>query len=115
MDLGPRRRLILAAAAVALLVRLAFGLFYWTGKPLTHDEREYMVLAESLVDGRGFTYPDTHDVGTGQEDPADDHAEDDAGTARPVDSRCGGRARCLDRQRVPERHLRNVRRHVRLG
>jgi hypothetical protein len=66
MDLGSRRRLILVAAAVALLVRLAFGLFYWTGKPLTHDEREYLVLAESLVEGRGFTYPDTHDVGTGQ-------------------------------------------------
>ena len=50
------RRLILAAAAVGLIARLAFGFLYWTGKPLTHDEREYLELAASLQIGRGFTY-----------------------------------------------------------
>lgn len=38
-----------------LLLRLAFGLLYWTGKPLTHDEREYLALAANLAAGRGFT------------------------------------------------------------
>ena len=60
------RRAIIAAAGVALLLRLAFGLFYWTGKPLTHDEREYLSLAESLASGRGFTYAEAHESGTGQ-------------------------------------------------
>jgi hypothetical protein len=36
-----------------LLLRLAFGVFYWTGKPLTHDEREYLALAASVTAGRG--------------------------------------------------------------
>lgn len=27
------------AVALALLLRLAFGLGYWVGKPLTHDEQ----------------------------------------------------------------------------
>ena len=58
------RRLILAAAGVALLVRLAFAFFYWTDKPLTHDEREYLSLAESLSNGRGFTYGETGVTGT---------------------------------------------------
>ena len=67
MDRVRSRRLILAAAALGLVLRLAFSLFYWTGKPLTHDEREYLALAQSLSDGRGFTYPHGHDVGTGQQ------------------------------------------------
>jgi len=50
------RRLILVAAAVGLIARLAFAFLYWTGKPLTHDEREYLELAASLQTGRGFTY-----------------------------------------------------------
>ena len=50
------RRLILVAVLVGFLLRLGFGLFYWTGKPLTHDEREYLALAASLAAGRGFTY-----------------------------------------------------------
>lgn len=66
MDSARSRRLILAATAAALVLRLAFGLIYWTDKPLTHDEREYLALAQSLSDGRGFTYPADHDVGTGQ-------------------------------------------------
>ena len=58
------RRIILAAAVAGLLVRLAFGLLYWTGQPLTHDEREYLALAQSLQDGDGFRYPPDH--GTSQ-------------------------------------------------
>jgi len=50
------RRLIIVAAVLGLAVRLAFGFLYWTGKPLTHDEREYLDLAASLQAGRGFTY-----------------------------------------------------------
>ena len=61
------RRLILAAAAVGLLLRLGFGFLYWTGKPLTHDEREYLALAESLREGRGLRYPPGHDTGTAQQ------------------------------------------------
>ena len=64
MDGRRSRRLILAAAGVALLLRLAFAFFYWTDKPLTHDEREYLSLAESLSGGRGFTYDETGDTGT---------------------------------------------------
>jgi hypothetical protein len=58
------RRLIFAAAVAGLLLRLVFGLGYWTGKPLTHDEREYLVLAQSLRDGRGLHYPPDHATGT---------------------------------------------------
>lgn len=60
-------RLIALAALVALAVRLLFGLTYWVGKPLTHDEREYLALAASLAAGRGFTYPPDHDSGTAQQ------------------------------------------------
>ena len=48
-------RAVHAAVAVGLLLRLAFGLGYWTGKPLTHDEREYLTLAANVAQGRGFT------------------------------------------------------------
>jgi 4-amino-4-deoxy-L-arabinose transferase-like glycosyltransferase len=61
------RRLILYAALVGLLARLAFGLLYWVDKPLTHDEREYLALAESISAGRGFVYASTHDTGTAQQ------------------------------------------------
>lgn len=47
-------RAVSAAVAVGLLLRLAFGLGYWTGKPLTHDEREYLTLAANVAQGRGF-------------------------------------------------------------
>ena len=47
-------RAVHAAVAVGLLLRLAFGLGYWTGKPLTHDEREYLALAVNVAHGRGF-------------------------------------------------------------
>ena len=48
-------RAVHAAVAVGLLLRLAFGLGYWTGKPLTQDEREYLTLAVNLAHGRGFS------------------------------------------------------------
>ena len=55
---GPWRtdRLVGAAVVAALLLRLAFGLGYWSGKPLTNDEREHLLLARSLVRGDGLTY-----------------------------------------------------------
>jgi hypothetical protein len=64
MDASRSRRLILAAAGIALLVRLAFGVLYWTSKPLTHDEREYLSLGSSLAAGRGFTYAEPRELGT---------------------------------------------------
>ena len=61
-------RWVIAAASVGLLLRLAFGLFYWTGQPLTHDEREYLALARSLARGEGLRYPaDEPSPGTGQQ------------------------------------------------
>lgn len=45
-----------ALVAVALLLRMLFGFAYWVDKPLTHDEREYLSLAASLAQGRGFVY-----------------------------------------------------------
>lgn len=47
-------RAVRAAVVAGLLLRLAFALGYWTGKPLTHDEREYLALAANLAHGRGF-------------------------------------------------------------
>jgi hypothetical protein len=49
-------RVVWLAAAVGLVLRLGFGLGYWVGQPLTHDEREYLLLARSLTLGHGFTY-----------------------------------------------------------
>jgi 4-amino-4-deoxy-L-arabinose transferase-like glycosyltransferase len=51
------RRRVVAAAALALVLRLGFGLFYWTGQPLTHDEREYLALGRSIARGDGVRYP----------------------------------------------------------
>jgi 4-amino-4-deoxy-L-arabinose transferase-like glycosyltransferase len=51
---GARWRAVSTAVAVGLLLRLAFGLAYWTGKPLTHDEREYLTIAANVAQGRGF-------------------------------------------------------------
>lgn len=61
------RRWILAAAVAGFALRAAFGIFYWTGKPLTHDEREYLSLARGLTEGRGFTYEQSDEIGTGQQ------------------------------------------------
>ena len=54
MTRGTARRAVIAAAVAGVVIRLAFGLFYWVGKPLTHDEREYLRLARNLAAGRGF-------------------------------------------------------------
>lgn len=50
------RRFVLAAAAIALVVRLGFGLGYWVNQDLNRDEVEYLSLARSLVAGHGFQY-----------------------------------------------------------
>jgi hypothetical protein len=60
-------RWVALAVAAGLGLRLAFGLAYWTDKPLTHDEREYLALGRSLARGDGFTYPaDEPSEGTSQ-------------------------------------------------
>jgi 4-amino-4-deoxy-L-arabinose transferase-like glycosyltransferase len=64
---GSSRRWILAAAAAGLVMRLGFGITYWVGKPLTHDEREYLALAKSVSEGRGFVYAPSHQAGTAQQ------------------------------------------------
>ena len=51
---GTAARVVLAAAAAGLALRLAFGFVFWTGKPLTHDEREYLRMARNVAAGRGF-------------------------------------------------------------
>jgi 4-amino-4-deoxy-L-arabinose transferase-like glycosyltransferase len=61
------RRLILLAALAGLVLRAGFGLLYWVDKPLTHDEREYLALARSVADGKGFVYDEAHDTGTAQQ------------------------------------------------
>ena len=53
LDLRTGFRLALLAA---LALRVVFGMVYWTDKPLTHDEHEYLALAASLAGGHGFTY-----------------------------------------------------------
>ena len=53
-----RKKMVLGALLVALLLRLAFGLGYWVDKPLTHDEREYLMLAQNLRAGHGLVYDD---------------------------------------------------------
>jgi hypothetical protein len=52
-------RAVWLAVAAGLVLRVAFGFGYWVGKPLTHDEREYLALAHNIAEGRGFTYPET--------------------------------------------------------
>ena len=54
----PEWRTLALAAIVALALRVAFGLGYWTGQPLTRDEQEYLSLARSLTAGHGFVYDD---------------------------------------------------------
>ena len=51
-----RHLIVAVAVCVGLALRIAFGLFYWVDKPLTHDEHEYLALASSLASGQGFTY-----------------------------------------------------------
>jgi hypothetical protein len=56
LDHTRARRLIVAFAAFGLLLRLAFSLGYWVDRPLTHDEHEYLGLARSLAEGKGFSF-----------------------------------------------------------
>jgi 4-amino-4-deoxy-L-arabinose transferase-like glycosyltransferase len=49
-------RAVWLAVAVGVAARLAFSLGYWVDKPLTHDEREYLLLAHNVADGRGFVH-----------------------------------------------------------
>jgi 4-amino-4-deoxy-L-arabinose transferase-like glycosyltransferase len=65
--MGASRSLLLAASALGLVVRLAFGLGYWIDQPLTRDEREYLSLARGLAAGRGFVYD--AEVLSGPQDP----------------------------------------------
>jgi hypothetical protein len=59
---------IVVCVVAALALRAAFALVYWTGQPLTHDEREYLALARSLARGDGYRYPaDEPDPGTSQQ------------------------------------------------
>jgi 4-amino-4-deoxy-L-arabinose transferase-like glycosyltransferase len=49
-------RAVWLAVAVGVAARLAFALGYWVDKPLTHDEREYLLLARNVAEGRGFVH-----------------------------------------------------------
>jgi 4-amino-4-deoxy-L-arabinose transferase-like glycosyltransferase len=60
-DVGLQRtnvvsRGVAAAVGVGLVVRLLFAFGYWVDKPLTHDEQEYLHLAQNAAAGRGLTY-----------------------------------------------------------
>ena len=57
-------RFVLIAAIGGCLLRLAFGLGYWTDKPLTRDELEYLSLARSLAAGDGFVYDEVLRTGS---------------------------------------------------
>jgi len=50
------RSFVLAAAAIGLLTRLAFGLGYWVNESLNRDEVEYLSLARNLAAGHGYGY-----------------------------------------------------------
>jgi 4-amino-4-deoxy-L-arabinose transferase-like glycosyltransferase len=65
--MGASRSALLAAAALGLVLRLAFGFGYWTGELLTRDEREYLSLARGLTSGRGFVYDD--EILSGRQEP----------------------------------------------
>lgn len=47
---------VAAAVGIGLLVRLLFAFGYWVDKPLTHDEQEYLHLAQNVAAGHGLTY-----------------------------------------------------------
>ncbi len=53
---GRPRRWLAVALAAGLALRLAFGLAYWVDQPLTLDEQEYLLLANNVARGRGFSY-----------------------------------------------------------
>ena len=49
-------RAVWLAVVLGIAARLAFSLGYWVDKPLTHDEREYLLLAANVAAGRGFVH-----------------------------------------------------------
>lgn len=51
-------RPLIVVALVGMLARLAFGFVYWTDRPMTRDEHEYLSLARSVAAGHGFVYDD---------------------------------------------------------
>jgi 4-amino-4-deoxy-L-arabinose transferase-like glycosyltransferase len=54
---------MLAALVTAAVLRVAFALAYWTDKPLTHDEHEYLALGESIAEGHGVRYEKADEEG----------------------------------------------------
>jgi 4-amino-4-deoxy-L-arabinose transferase-like glycosyltransferase len=54
---GHRTALIAALVVLGVVLRLAFGVGYWLGKPLMKDEQEYLLLAVRVAKGQGFNYP----------------------------------------------------------
>jgi hypothetical protein len=56
--LGPTgvSRGVIVAATIGFAIRALFALGYWVDKPLTHDEQEYLLLAQHVAAGRGLTY-----------------------------------------------------------
>ena len=63
MGLPPRltqktTSLLVLAVGLGLAARLTFSLVYWVDRPLTVDQTEYLMLAESFVDGQGLVYQD---------------------------------------------------------
>jgi len=79
-----------AAAVLALVVRLAFGFLYWTGKPMTQDEREYLQL--------GRTWRQVGDWSTTQQQRAPARVTGRS-AARPVPALSGWRVHCGQRRR----------------
>ncbi|MEO8480715.1 MAG: glycosyltransferase family 39 protein [Acidobacteriota bacterium] len=61
---GFPRAFVVGAVLVGLVVRLAFGLWYWNGQALTRDELEYLSLARSLAAGHGFVYDEVLRAGS---------------------------------------------------
>jgi 4-amino-4-deoxy-L-arabinose transferase-like glycosyltransferase len=56
IDARRSTRALAVAAAVGLALRLLFAIGYWTDRPLTRDEREYLSLARGIASGRGLVY-----------------------------------------------------------
>ena len=56
---GRTRSIIAGFVLLGFVLRLAFGLGYWVGKPLTLDEQEYFLLATQVATSHEFGYPPT--------------------------------------------------------
>ncbi len=51
-----RTYFLAAVFSLALIIRLLFSLVYWVDKPITHDAREYILLADNMLQGKGYGY-----------------------------------------------------------